>query len=170
VTLRSLSPADADTIARWAWILSFAERLTGPSTCRSPSIGVPTTRGEAGRRVGDSRVHFDPYPHNVLLTRERVVFVDWPHARLGAPIVDLLIVLSSAATDGINPEPVLRNYAANADLDEAAIDAVPAAHAGFLLSGALSPTPPGLAAIAAAKLHLGLGAVIWLQRRLASRA
>jgi Ser/Thr protein kinase RdoA (MazF antagonist) len=120
---------------------------------------------------GDSLVHFDLYPHNILLTPDGVAFVDWPHARLGAPIVDLLIVLSSAAADGINPEPVLRNYAANAELDQPeAVDAILAAHAGFLLHGALSPTPPGLEAIAAAKLHLGLGSLNWLQQRLANRA
>jgi Ser/Thr protein kinase RdoA (MazF antagonist) len=61
---------------------------------------------------GDSLVHFDLYPHNILLTPETVVFVDWPHARLGAPIVDLVMVLSSAAADGIDPEPALRSHAA----------------------------------------------------------
>jgi hypothetical protein len=58
--------------------------------------------------------------HLDLLTPDRVLFVDWPHARLG----------------------------------------------GFLLAGGLHPVPPGLEPIAEAKLHLGRGAVRWLQRRL----
>jgi thiamine kinase-like enzyme len=110
-----------------------------------------------------SLVHFDLYPHNMIVTRDRVVFVDWPHARLGAPIVDLIMVLSSAAADGIDPEPVVRTYSGAAD--RTAIDAILAAHAGFLLAGALAPAPPGLEAIAAAKRRLGRGAVRWLERR-----
>ena len=113
---------------------------------------------------GSSLVHFDLYPHNILVTADRVVFVDWPHARLGAPIVDLVMLLSSAAADGIDPEPYLRTYAVGAD--PARVDAILAAHAGFLLAGGLASGPAGLDAIAAAKCRLGRGAVDWLQRRL----
>jgi hypothetical protein len=113
---------------------------------------------------GSSLVHFDLYPHNILLTPERVFFVDWPHARLGAPGVDLIMLLSSAAAAGIDPEPILRSACARRD--PKSIDAILAAHAGFLLAGAVSPLPPGLEPIAEAKLHLGRGAVDWLQRRI----
>jgi hypothetical protein len=112
---------------------------------------------------GSSLVHFDLYPHNMLVTDDRVMFVDWPHARLGAPLVDLVIVLSSAAADGIDPEPFIRTYASAAD--RTAIDAILVAHAGFLLAGGLAPAPPGLEAITAAKRRLGRGAVRWLERR-----
>jgi hypothetical protein len=112
---------------------------------------------------GSSLVHFDLYPHNILVTADRVVFVDWPHARLGAPIVDLIMLLSSAAADGIDPEPHLRTYAAAAE--PAMVDAILAAHAGFLLAGGLVSAPTGLDAIAAAKCRLGRDAVDWLQRR-----
>jgi hypothetical protein len=114
---------------------------------------------------GDALVHFDLYPFNILLTPHRVMFVDWPHARLGAPIVDLVMLLSSAAADGHDPEPVLRRHGGPGVAPEA-VDAILAAHAGFLISGAVSATAPGLQAIAAAKLHLGLGALTWLQQRL----
>src|SRR5260370_1360359 len=46
---------------------------------------------------GATLVHFDALPHNILRTDDRVVLVDWPHARLGAPFIDLLMVLASAA-------------------------------------------------------------------------
>jgi aminoglycoside phosphotransferase (APT) family kinase protein len=118
---------------------------------------------------GSSLVHFDLYPHNILLTPRRVLFVDWPHARLGAPAVDLVIVLSSAAADGIDPEPILGNHAETADLKPGTIDAILAAHAGFLLNGGLSPAPPGLEPVIEAKLRLGHGAVNWLQQRLTHR-
>jgi Ser/Thr protein kinase RdoA (MazF antagonist) len=118
---------------------------------------------------GPSLVHFDLYPHNILLTPRDVLFVDWPHARLGAPVVDLVVVLSSAAADRIDPEPILRNHAETAELEPGTIDAILAAHAGFLIGSGLLPAPPGLEPITVAKLHLGHGAVNWLQHRLTRR-
>lgn len=118
---------------------------------------------------GDALVHFDLYPHNILLTSDRVLFVDWPHARLGAAVVDLVMVLSSAAADGIDPDPVLRRQVSAALAPARAVDAILAAHAGFLLRGGLSVMPAGLAPIAAAKLRLGCGATRWLRQRLSSR-
>jgi hypothetical protein len=45
---------------------------------------------------GATLVHFDALPHNIVLTRDGVYFVDWPHARLGAPFIDLLMLLTTA--------------------------------------------------------------------------
>jgi hypothetical protein len=118
---------------------------------------------------GDTLVHFDLYPHNVLLTPDRVVFVDWPHARLGAAGLDLLTLLISAAADGIDPDPILRDHGDGLPLDAATVDALLAAHAGFLVRGGLSTMPPGLEPIGAAKRRLGLAALAWLHRRLAAR-
>jgi hypothetical protein len=117
-----------------------------------------------GAAQGDSLVHFDLYPHNVLLTSDRVVFVDWPHARLGAPVVDLITLLSSVAADGIDPAPYLPLALPGLDNRPASFDAILVAHAGFLLAGAFAPVSPGLEAIADEKLRLGIGAVRWLQR------
>ncbi|HWO62514.1 MAG TPA: phosphotransferase [Umezawaea sp.] len=115
---------------------------------------------------GDSLVHFDLYPHNVLLTPRRVVVVDWPHARAGAPLVDLVTLLSSAAADGHDPDPVLAAHASRVPGGPERIDAILAAHTGFLVGGGLSVMPPGLEPIAAAKRRLGFGALPWLERRL----
>jgi hypothetical protein len=126
---------------------------------------------------GDSLVHFDLFPHNILLTpdrgvtggrppgpaADRVLFVDWPHARLGAPVIDLLSVLMTAAADGIDPEPLLP-----ASLDRRAVTGVLAAMAGFCLVSVARGVPPGLAPIAAAKLELGRGALRWLRYRVTS--
>lgn len=114
---------------------------------------------------GDSLIHGDLYPHNILLTAGRVVFVDWPHARLGAPVVDLVTFLSSVAADGLDPAPYLPDQRSGQNRG-AAVTAVLAAHTGFLLAGGLSAPHPGLEAITAAKLRLGLGALRWLRGRL----
>jgi len=116
---------------------------------------------------GTALVHFDLYPHNVLLTDEQLVIVDWPHARLGSPLVDLVMLLSCAAGDGIDPEPLLAHHAPGAEHERGAVTAILAAHTGFLLAGGLAPVQPGLEAIAAAKLSLAQGALSWLRSRLA---
>src|SRR5438874_2231108 len=54
--------------------------------------------------TGGTLLHADVRADNVLLTPERVVFVDWPHASLGAPWVDLLAFLPSVAMQG-GPKP-----------------------------------------------------------------
>jgi hypothetical protein len=111
---------------------------------------------------GTTLVHFDALPHNILLSRVGAMLVDWPHARLGAPIIDLLTVLASAAADRIDPEPVLHAQPEAAAPGD--IDAILAALSGFWLAGAVEESCP--APIAAAKLHLGRGALSWLLRRL----
>lgn len=115
---------------------------------------------------GDALVHFDMYAHNILLTRDQVRFVDWPWARRGAPFVDLVLLLASAAGDGIDPEPYLASSAAATAASPRDLTGVLAAHAGFCLAGAFEPAEPGLEPIYAAKLELGTAALAWLARRL----
>jgi len=71
-----------------------------------------------------------------------------------------------AAADGVDPDPVLGSQAVAAAADPRDVDAVLAALTGFWLAGAVELASPGLEPIAAAKLHLGRGALGWLQRRL----
>ncbi|MGI5184530.1 phosphotransferase [Dactylosporangium sp. CA-152071] len=136
---------------RWydEWAAANVQRLAGLE--RS---GLEAARGE-------SLVHGDLYPHNILLTGDRVVFVDWPHARRGSPVIDLVTFLSSVAADGIDPEPFLP-----VGTPETATTAILAAHTGFLLAGGLAEPLPGLERITAEKLRLGRGAFRWLRTRL----
>jgi Ser/Thr protein kinase RdoA (MazF antagonist) len=167
-------PHDHPRLGGWAELARDRSRLTqlpDHSRWAANNIARLIQLEEEGLAAaqGSSLVHFDLYSHNILLTPRRVLFVDWPHARLGAPVVDLVIVLSSAAAERIDPEPILRNHVGAAELEPGTIDTILAAHAGFLLSGGLSPAPPGLEPIIEAKLHLGHGAVNWLQQRLTNR-
>jgi Phosphotransferase enzyme family len=142
-------------MSRWA-----ADNL--PSLVRWEHEGLVAAQG-------DTLVHFDLYPHNVLLTADRVVLVDWPHARLGAPVIDPIAALTSAAAEGIDPEPVLRRHFPGAGSEWTRWTAVLAAHTGFLLAGALAPPAPGLEAITDAKRHLATGGLRWLRQRLQQR-
>lgn len=118
---------------------------------------------------GDSLVHGDLYPHNVLLTDDRAVIVDWPHARRGNPLIDVITLLSTTVVFGHEPEPHLAAHPLAAAEDPHRIDALLAAHAGFCVAGALPPVSDEYRPIAAAKYTLGSNAYAWLRHRLASR-
>jgi aminoglycoside phosphotransferase (APT) family kinase protein len=115
---------------------------------------------------GTALVHFDLHVGNILLGGDRVFFVDWAHARLGSPLVDLVMLLAGAAGDGIDPEPLLAFHTPGAEAEQTAVTGILAAHAGFLTAGAVSPAAPGLEAITAAKASLAVGALCWLRMRL----
>jgi hypothetical protein len=174
---RRLTPAPVAVPARHPRLGGWAELARD----RRMLAGLPALSGWATERLADlialeaaglsaarggSLVHFDAYPHNILLTKNRVVFVDWPHARLGAPFLDLIMFASSAAAAGLDPEPILAQEAVTAEVSPPTIDAVLAAHAGFCVAGGLEAVPAGLAPIAAAKASLGRAATNWLERRL----
>jgi Ser/Thr protein kinase RdoA (MazF antagonist) len=114
---------------------------------------------------GTTLVHFDALPHNILLTQDRIYFVDWPHARLGAPFIDMLMMATTAWADGIDPEGLLAEYGIMRGTAPGDIDAVLAAFAGFCLADGLGTTESGLGPIATAKRELGRGALGWLQLR-----
>jgi Ser/Thr protein kinase RdoA (MazF antagonist) len=168
------APSDHPRLGGWADLASDSNRLARLSAV-SPWAAANLTAlielEEAGLAAarGRSLVHFDAYPHNILLTGERVLFADWPHARLGAPFLDLIMFASSAAAAGIDPEPIVTGHGPTAETEPPVIDAVLAAHAGFCVSGGLDPVSPAFAPIIAAKADLGIAATAWLQRRLAQR-
>jgi hypothetical protein len=153
--------ADRGRLARLATYAPWTTGRTGMLT-ELEAHGLAAARGSA-------LVHFDMYAHNILLTADRVLFVDWPHARAGAPFVDAVLLLASAVADGIDPEPFLAASPLTANVDPRAIDGLIAAQAGFCLGGAMYPAEPGLEPIFAAKLALGLAALTWLARRLRER-
>jgi len=159
---------DLPRLGGWAALVDERDRVAEHSPWAAdhlPRLARLDRAGIAAAR-GDSLAHCDFYPHNVLLTADGVAVVDWPHARAASPLVDLVALLSSAAADGLDPESVLASRAVPGTRDD--LDAILAAHAGFLVLGGLSAMPPGLEAIATAKLRLGLGALAWLERRLGS--
>lgn len=62
---------------------------------------------ESGAQVsGSTLLHGDLYPFNLLLTPDRVVVIDCPHAWIGAPFCDLVTLLSSARLSGVDPQPI----------------------------------------------------------------
>jgi aminoglycoside phosphotransferase (APT) family kinase protein len=123
---------------------------------------------EAGWRtavVGDALVHNDIRSDNVLVDGSgRVVFVDWPHARIGAPWVDVVWTLPSIAMEGGGePDDVLRR--SGLTVEPAAIDSLVAAIAGFFVWQGNQPDPPGLPTLRAFQRAQADVTLRWLRSR-----
>lgn len=164
-------PTDHPRLGGWADIAADGSRLARLATSASwaaqrlSRLTELEVHGLAAAQ-GSALVHFDMFAHNILLTPDRVLFVDWPHARLGAPLIDTVLLLASVVADGVDPEPFLAASPLTARVDPRAVDGLIAAQAGFCLRDALHPPEPGLEPIYAAKLELGLAALAWLARRM----
>lgn len=115
--------------------------------------------------TGPTLLHGDLYPFNLLLTPDRVVAVDWPHAWIGAPFCDVLTLLSSAQLSGIDPQPLAQAHPLTRNLAPGRIDEFLALHSGFLLRSVATAGPEADPNIMAMMTALGLASVQWLQRR-----
>jgi len=115
---------------------------------------------------GETLLHGDIRSDNLLIGREGVVFVDWPHAAVGAPVLDLVEWAPSVALEGgPDPEELLVRHAASREAEPEAVSALVAAVAGFFTERSLLPSPPGLPTLRAFQGAQGRVACDWLRRR-----
>lgn len=121
--------------------------------------------GEAA--AGGTLVHGDIRADNILLTAERVVFVDWPHACVGAAWLDLLLLLPSVAMQG-GPPPweVFDAHPLGRSAPSEVVVPVVAALAGFFVQRCMLPPPPGLSTLREFQRGQGIEALAWLRRSL----
>lgn len=119
--------------------------------------------------AGQALVHVDVRADNLLLTADRVVVVDWPHARIGASWLDLLFFLPSAAMHGgVDPERLWATYPPARAAAPGDVTAVLAALTGFFLHSSLLPPPLRLERVRAFQRAQGDAALHWLRERLRS--
>jgi hypothetical protein len=95
-----------------------------------------------------------------------VLVVDWPHAAIGAPWVDLIALLPSVAMQG-GPEPweVFDRHPVARRADPKAVTAMVCALAGYFLSHGREPNPPGLPTLRRFQLAQATVTVRWLRHR-----
>ena len=119
--------------------------------------------------AGETLIHCDVRADNILLTPERVVFVDWPHACIGAAWIDLLAFLPSVAMQG-GPHPweVWELHSLTREVPPERLQPVLAALAGFFANRSELPAPPGLSTLRAFQRGQGEEALAWLKRSLAA--
>ncbi len=151
------------------WRRLMEERPTGLDGWSERNLSALAdleARAPAAASAGDTLLHLDLRADNLLLTEERVLVVDWPHARVGASWVDAAFFAPSVAMQGgPQPEEILSHlpHARHADPD--ALTAVVAAVAGFFTGEGLRPTPPGLPTLRAFQAAQGEAARSWLARK-----
>jgi hypothetical protein len=122
--------------------------------------------GWAAAARGTSLVHSDLRADNILLTADRVVFVDWPWACQAAPWLDLVLMLPSVAlAGGPPPGEILAGHPVSRGADPAAVTAVAAALAGYFAYQSRQPDPPGIPAVRAFQAAQGAVALDWLRAR-----
>ena len=116
--------------------------------------------------VGNTLLHLDLRADNVLLTPEdRVLIVDWPHARIGASWVDTVFLAPRVAMQGgPPPEELVARDPHGRHVDPDALAAVVAAVAGFFTLEGLQPAPPGLPTLRPFQAAQGEVARNWLAR------
>lgn len=178
---RSLTPApidappvtlrDASMFTGWRTLyVAGGDAGLGPWAARHLGALAELESGWAAAADGDSLAHADLRADNILLTEDRVVFVDWPHAVRAAPWFDLLAMLPCvAAQGGPDPEAVFTAHPLGRDADPAAVCAVLAALAGYFMAHSLRPAPPGLPTLRAFQAAQGAAALDWLRDRLGHR-
>jgi aminoglycoside phosphotransferase (APT) family kinase protein len=113
--------------------------------------------------AGDTLVHADLRADNILLTSDRVVVVDWPHACRGAAFVDVVFLAPSVAMQG-GPQPgdLLAMTRVGRRADKQAVTATVCALAGYFTQRSLTPPPAGIPTVRAFQAAQGQIARRWL--------
>jgi aminoglycoside phosphotransferase (APT) family kinase protein len=117
----------------------------------------------AAHAAGDTLLHGDVRADNLLLTPDRVMVVDWPHACLGASVVDLVFFAPSVTMqDGPELDGLLALSSVGRDVDPQSLAAVVCAVAGYFTYRSRQPAPPGLPTVRAFQAAQGVIARRWL--------
>jgi aminoglycoside phosphotransferase (APT) family kinase protein len=175
------APIDAARLAEQfgADFTGWRQLAEAPSGRGEPD---PWVRANIGRLVelelawpahaaGDTLLHADIRADNLLLTGDRVIVVDWPHACRGAAFADLVFLAPSIAMQG-GPEPselIAMTSTGRAASREGLISTV-CAIAGYLTERSLRPPPPGIPTVRAFQAALGEIARQWLAGLLSGSA
>ena len=120
----------------------------------------------SGALEGDTLLNNDLRADNILLTPERTWFVDWPHASVGPPWLDVVAFAPSVTMQGgPPPEEVVARHSACRTADSDAITAAVVALAGYFTHQAVQPPPPGLPTVRAFQDAQGVVAREWIAQR-----
>lgn len=116
---------------------------------------------------GQTLAHGDTRADNILLTADRVVFVDWPWACLAKPWFDLVGMLPGVAMNGGPlPEDILATHKVAHGADRDSVTVVVSCLAGTWTYLGRQPDPPGLPTLRAFQRAQAVVAVGWLKTRL----
>lgn len=142
--------------ANGAWVTGAIDDLVAAELRSSAAV------------AGDTLVHGDLRADNLLIVPERtsrhVVFLDWPHAGIGAPWLDLALMTPSIAMQGGgDPAKVFATSELGADVPADLLIPVVAALTGYFVLGGTRPAPPGIPNLPAFALAQAGEALRWLR-------
>jgi aminoglycoside phosphotransferase len=168
IAVRPIAALDENGFRGWRTLAAdpAVAAPLGPAVCARLDELAAIEEGWVAAAEGDSLVHGDLRADNILLTPGEVVFVDWPHAMIGAPWLDLLFLLPSAAATGTDPEEVWAAYPPARTADPDAVTAVLVALTGFFLHKSVLPPPPNLERVREFQRIQGEAALRWIDARL----
>ena len=130
--------------------------------------GVGSDRGDSVECAleGDTLLNNDIRADNILLTSESTLFVDWPHALVGPPWLDVVGFAPSVTMQGGPlPEEVISRHSACRTANSEAITAAVVALAGYFTHQAVQPPPSGLPTVRAFQDAQGVVAREWIAHR-----
>lgn len=171
--LRALLPTAEDRLApmfdNWEILAASPADGLDPWAAAHLDVLVALESGWRDAVAGDSLLHNDVRSDNTLIEPSgRVVFVDWPHACIGASWLDLVCMVPSVVLEGGRPEDVFR--LADAVVDDRAVDAMLATLLGYFVERGARPDPPGLPTVRAFQRAQAEVTLDWLRTRLGDPA
>jgi Ser/Thr protein kinase RdoA (MazF antagonist) len=167
-SLEALAVYEQRNFGGWAMLVAMDEPPSGLNPWASTHLDelVDLESGWPAACDGPTLVHGDVRSDNVLLTRDGVVFVDWPHAAVGNAAFDVVAWAPSVVLEGgPSPEELLSRHEPSQRSDPDAVSALLAAVSGFFVSHSLDPEPPGLPTLRPFQAAQGDVALAWLRRR-----
>ena len=120
----------------------------------------------AGLTGGDTLCHVDVRSDNILMTPDRVVFVDWNWASVGPAWFDAaLLLLEVRAAGGPDPDAVAATHPLLRTVDPAVLTAFVAAATGMFVRNARMPPPPGIPTLRAFQAAYADASLGWTKER-----
>ncbi len=117
--------------------------------------------------AGDALVHGDLRADNVMIDpdhQHRVWLIDWPHASVGAPWLDLAFMLPSVALQGGgDPATVFRAHAVSDGVHDDDLRAGLAGLSGYFAWSSRQPAPLGIPNLRRFQAAQGIAAMRWLR-------
>ncbi|MBO3084894.1 phosphotransferase [Cellulomonas sp. zg-ZUI188] len=117
--------------------------------------------------AGDALVHGDLRADNVMIDPDhhhRVWIIDWPHASVGAPWLDLAFMLPSVALQGGgDPATLFRANAVSEGVDDDALRAGLAGLSGYFTWSSRQPAPLGIPNLRRFQAAQGVATIRWLR-------
>jgi hypothetical protein len=145
-----------DFLSRWDNVLSDNLAVPAWMDGRVEEFAELARTGIRALAEGKALAHYDLRADNIILTDDRVVFIDWAHPALAPRWTDTVILHADMRSSvALPPLP-----------DDVAITGFIAAIAGGLWWGAAQPAPPGLPTIRGWQREHAIIHLDWVRDRL----